>query len=101
MSSVPKTFNIQGVQLALQLEPEDLPLIEKAVNEINQAVRNVNQGKDLVLTPNKQTRILLYAILQLIYSRDSTPAAVPPDVEKKLESLLVFCQDTLKRSQSY
>ena len=47
MSSVPKTFNIQGVQLALQLEPEDLPLIEKAVNEINQAVRNVNQGKDL------------------------------------------------------
>ena len=66
MSSVPKTFNIQGVQLALQLEPEDLPLIEKAVNEINQAVRNVNQGKDLILTPKKQTRIQLYAFNSFI-----------------------------------
>ncbi len=101
MTTVPKTFNIQGVQLGLQLEQDDLPIIEKAVNEINQAVRNVNQGKDLLLTPNKQTRILLYAFLQLIYSRESAPETVSPDLEKKLESLLGICQDALKRTQTY
>lgn len=100
MTTVPKTFYIQGVELPLQLEPTDLPMIEKAVNEINQSVRNVNQGKDLTLTPNRQTKILLYAFLQLIYSKDSAPAAVPPDIEKKLESLVNFCNDSLKRTQS-
>lgn len=100
MPTVAKTFVIQGVDLPLKIDDSDVPFLEHATASINQAVRNVNNGQDLSLAATKQLRLFLYAILQLIYSLEIKKTEASPELEKQLENLLHFCNETLNQSKS-
>ncbi|MCD8339570.1 MAG: hypothetical protein LUC43_05140 [Burkholderiales bacterium] len=77
-------------------DEEDLPRINKAAEEINNAAQQLTSGASLTLPNNPAVKTLIFAMLQLLCDKNEkvNPVALPR-INDKILALTKLCDDAL------